>query len=1345
MDDHKTLLKIWGVTVSALVLAMLVMFSCVAESHGACVKETTNTYKCLTADANPPALPIGATRENIDTPYAKFVVNPSGVWALTSSSGSGSGSVTSVTAGNGLTQSGTSTINPTLDVVSAAGTAGSVGTLAVTADAVGVSLGSTSTTAAAGNHGHTAVSILPSIAGKSLQHLRVDTGETGVEWAADTDFNAGGLAGGQTINGGTAAGENLTLSSTANATKGKVILGTLSAYDQQNDRLGIGTVNPASILQIGTPTSANSIYNTATRLRIIGSTAQSGTDEVLLRLNRGEQVNSFYPGTADFRLGSYGVGGAGDGYAPKTKLTISLKNTSTFNEGAEVDILSLFSNGNVGIGTTSPASRIHGVSTLSAATGNEIAYQLNYTTNKATSGNDTGLLINQTDTLSPGVSKLISAGTGGGTYAEKFGVDNAGDVVAGKYNTVAISGTSTPALSVTGTASISNANNGDNAANTTYANDYRAANFVAGTNYEAALGNPSVSGYVPSKSTGGVVTWVANGGGGSGTVTSVTAGAGLTQSGTASVNPTIDVVSHAGSAGTIGTITVTADSVGVNLGTTSTTAAAGNHTQAAATITDFNSAALAASPAETTTTIGTIVSGATVKITPVDADNVGYSDSAAANILKRFTFANLKTYLGGLYAALSHTHAPSDITGTAVVTADSRLSDARTPTAHAVNAATYGYGDATLAGHVRAGTGLTATTGTLAVAYGTTGTTAAVGNDSRLSDARTPTAHASTHVTGGSDVIASVVAAGNAGLMTGADKTKLDGIAAGATVGATWGSNITGQPSTFTPSAHNQDATTITTGVLAPDRLATGSGGQFLRRNAGNTATEFATLAGSGDMVSTNNLSDVANATTARNNLLPSKTGNSLKVLRVNSGETDYEVATVTGGGGGDGGFAFKYAFDTATVGTPAAGGVQFSNATPASVTNLYINETDGSGTTVDTYLDKMQVGNSILLSNADRSKYHLFVVSANFTSGAGVDTVPVTYGFGVGGLFSAAETIYYSMSMAGARDTTGVTGLLKGNGTTTSAATANTDYLPVASPTATGTTTLAALTTSGANISTPGAVTCAHTGVAIPLTSEVVELTTDGDSDQDNCTLAAGTVGQKIRAIIKANGNAADDIKITPSAAFVDGSTSYVFGAAAKGTGIDLVYTSAGWTVVTAYNPGDTTFSPAANGTAAAGTSTMWARQDHVHPSSSGIGAIYRTTGDYTNSTTTPSNITGLSWSIAASTNQTFHCQLPITNSTATSALRFNVNGPASPTRVTTKFRLQTSSATAEAITSAQAFAATAQSSSVTASVVTTASVGYIDGQIQNGANAGTVQIMGAGSGAYLSTLWTGAFCEVY
>ncbi len=50
---------------------------------------------------------------------------------------------------------------------------------------------------------------------------------------------------------------------------------------------------------------------------------------------------------------------------------------------------------------------------LDAATGDEAAFTLNYTTNKATSGNDTGLLISMTDTASPGTSKPLDVQVGG--------------------------------------------------------------------------------------------------------------------------------------------------------------------------------------------------------------------------------------------------------------------------------------------------------------------------------------------------------------------------------------------------------------------------------------------------------------------------------------------------------------------------------------------------------------------------------------------------------------------------------------------------------------------------------------------------------------------------------------------------------------------------------------------------------------------------------------------------------------------------------------------------------------------------------------------------------------------
>lgn len=59
-----------------------------------------------------------------------------------------------------------------------------------------------------------------------------------------------GRAGGQSLTGGTGAGENLNLLSTTNPTTGKINLGTASTYDQLNDRLGIGNTAPSYPLHV---------------------------------------------------------------------------------------------------------------------------------------------------------------------------------------------------------------------------------------------------------------------------------------------------------------------------------------------------------------------------------------------------------------------------------------------------------------------------------------------------------------------------------------------------------------------------------------------------------------------------------------------------------------------------------------------------------------------------------------------------------------------------------------------------------------------------------------------------------------------------------------------------------------------------------------------------------------------------------------------------------------------------------------------------------------------------------------------------------------------------------------
>lgn len=58
-----------------------------------------------------------------------------------------------------------------------------------------------------------------------------------------------GVAGGQTVVGGTAAGDDLTLSSTTNLSKGSVLIGS-SAYDEANNRLGIATATPSAGLHV---------------------------------------------------------------------------------------------------------------------------------------------------------------------------------------------------------------------------------------------------------------------------------------------------------------------------------------------------------------------------------------------------------------------------------------------------------------------------------------------------------------------------------------------------------------------------------------------------------------------------------------------------------------------------------------------------------------------------------------------------------------------------------------------------------------------------------------------------------------------------------------------------------------------------------------------------------------------------------------------------------------------------------------------------------------------------------------------------------------------------------------
>ena len=94
----------------------------------------------------------------------------------------------------------------------------------------------------------------------------------------------------------------------------------------------------------------------------------------------------------------------------------------------------------------------------------------------------------------------------------------------------------------------------------------------------------------------------------------------------------------------------------------------------------------------------------------------------------------------------------------------------------------------------------------------------------------------------------------------------------------------------------------------------------------------------------------------------------------------------------------------------------------------------------------------------------------------------------------------------------------------------------------------------------TPDEITADSGGTAASVETLVTEVTTNGDSDLDNVTLANGVSGQVKIIHCVAEGNAADTWKITP-ATFLGG-TQITF--SGVGEGCILVYAdNEGWVVV--------------------------------------------------------------------------------------------------------------------------------------------------------------------------------------
>lgn len=252
------------------------------------------------------------TTPNIGTPSAGVLTNCTGLPISTGVSGLASGAAAFLAAGTSATLSALMTdetgsgqlvfatspslVTPSLGVA----TATSINKVTITAPATSATLtlgdGSTLLLAAAKTFTASNSLTLAGTDGKSLTltgslTVGADTTITGggtfalggftfTVPATGTAALASGIAGGQTINGGTGAGDNLTLNSTSNATKGKIFFGASSAYDGANVRLGVGTTSPSQPLEV----TGNVFVNNATANLFLKDTStgwQSSTTLVI--------------------------------------------------------------------------------------------------------------------------------------------------------------------------------------------------------------------------------------------------------------------------------------------------------------------------------------------------------------------------------------------------------------------------------------------------------------------------------------------------------------------------------------------------------------------------------------------------------------------------------------------------------------------------------------------------------------------------------------------------------------------------------------------------------------------------------------------------------------------------------------------------------------------------------------------------------------------------------------------------------------------------------------------------------------------------------------------------------
>ena len=268
--------------------------------------------------------------------------------------------------------------------------------------------------------------------GESSGNIYRETGRVGIGTNSPTEKLdvAGNLQlNGNIFYGDTAASGNLTLQSTSNATKGKILFGT-SAYDEVNNRLGLGVTTPSFDLSFG---------NNAAKTLSIEATANTVVGRAL-NISAGSTVTG---GTADMAGGNLTLNsGLGKGTGASS---IIFQTGRTLTTGSTLQTLTtamtILGSGNVGIGTTNPTAQLQvaglqiynsGVNDFvsSSVTNNNLILQSNGTGSVNIKAGSNGFALNynnsSTGTLhwyGGGTSDTFSVTSGGqGYFAGNVGI-----------------------------------------------------------------------------------------------------------------------------------------------------------------------------------------------------------------------------------------------------------------------------------------------------------------------------------------------------------------------------------------------------------------------------------------------------------------------------------------------------------------------------------------------------------------------------------------------------------------------------------------------------------------------------------------------------------------------------------------------------------------------------------------------------------------------------------------------------------------------------------------------------------------------------------------------------------